>query len=76
MRARFPSVRHPRSFYDVFGVAAIGVAVMAVVLSVWHGTFVRGEMVVFIAIVFLWAVWAVDKILEDAVEESRREQRR
>lgn len=76
MYVRLPSVRHPKSFYDVFGVIVIGIVVMTIVLSIWHGTFVRREMVVFIAIVFLWAVWAIDKILEHSVEESRRKQRR
>lgn len=75
MHVRLPSVRHPQSFYDVFGVAVIGVVIMAAVLSIWHGTFVRREMVVFIAIVFVWAVWAVDKILEYSTEEARYEQR-
>lgn len=76
MHARFPSVRKPRSFYDVFGVVACGIVVMAAVLAVWHGTLVRREMVAFMAIVFLWAVWAVDRVLDHAIEETRHERRR
>ncbi|WP_254530766.1 hypothetical protein [Natrinema gelatinilyticum] len=66
MIARFPSIRHPRSFYDVFGVVATAVAVMAVVLAVRYGSVVRLEMVLLMTIVFFWVVWAIERILEEA----------
>jgi hypothetical protein len=36
---------------------------MGIVLHYWHGTVVRLEMLVFIGIVFLWAGWAVYRVL-------------
>ncbi|PGF17796.1 hypothetical protein CP556_17950 [Natrinema sp. CBA1119] len=66
MNVRLPSVRHPHSFYDVFGVIATAVAIMALVLAVRYSSVVRLEMVVFMAIVFLWVGWAVHGILEQS----------
>ncbi|MCU4743514.1 hypothetical protein [Natronoglomus mannanivorans] len=64
MDVRLPNVRDPRSFYDVFATIGVSTVVMAVVLSIWHGTFVRLEMIVFIGIVFLWGAWAINNILD------------
>ncbi|ELZ20040.1 hypothetical protein [Natrinema limicola] len=75
MDARLPSVRHPHSFYDVFGVVAAAVAIMALVLMIRHGSIVRIEMVAFMAIVFLWAGWAIERILTESEEQSKRRQR-
>jgi len=76
MHIRLPSVRHPHSFYDVFGVAATAVAIMALVLTIWHGSVIRIEMVVLIAIVFLWAGWAIERILAESEEQSKQRGRR
>lgn len=75
MNVRVPSVRHPHTFYDVFGVVAAAVAIMALVLAVWYGEVVRIEMAVFVTVVFLWAGWAIERILAEAKERSRRQQR-
>ncbi|MFB6293483.1 MAG: hypothetical protein ABEH60_04400 [Halonotius sp.] len=64
MYRRLPSIRQPQAFYDVFGVVIAGVLVVAAVLSLWHGTVVRVEMAVFIGLVFLWAAWAIYRVLE------------
>lgn len=76
MNVHVPSVRRPRSFYDVFGVVAIGVVVVAIVLTLWHGSFVRVEMVAFMAVLFLWATWAINEILEHAADDTRPRQNR
>ncbi|WP_254768651.1 hypothetical protein [Salinilacihabitans rarus] len=68
---RLPSLRRPRTFYDVFGVAMIAIVTMAVVLAIWHGTLVRREMVVLLALVALWAAWAVGQILDRAANDRR-----
>lgn len=70
MYIRLPSIRQPQSFYDIFGVSVIGVVIAALVLSIWHGTFVRFEMVMFITIVFLWDAWAINRILDKGVNQS------
>ncbi len=75
MEARAPSIRNPRSFYDVFGVAISAIAVMAAVLYVWHGSIVRLEMVTFVAVVFFWVGWAIDKILERSAQRTGRDRR-
>lgn len=76
MSVRLPSVRHPRSFYDVFSIVTGSVAIMAIVLTVWYGTLVRLEMVVFMAIVFIWAFWAIERILSTTKQRSKRHQNR
>ncbi|MFD1564393.1 hypothetical protein ACFR99_12630 [Haloarchaeobius amylolyticus] len=76
MNVQLPSVRHPHSFYDVFGVVATAVAIMALVLTVRHGSVVRIEMVAFMAIVFLWAGWAIERILAESEEQSKRRRQR
>lgn len=74
MHVRLPSVRRPRTFFDIFGIIVISIGLMAAVLTIWHGTIVRLEMVVFIILVFGWAAWAVDKVLERSVETAKRKQ--
>lgn len=74
MSVRLPSVRDPHSFYDVFGVVAAAVTVMALVLAVRYGTVVRIEMVVFVMLVFLWAVWAIERILHQSEAQSEQRQ--
>ncbi|ADB60966.1 hypothetical protein Htur_2083 [Haloterrigena turkmenica DSM 5511] len=73
--ARLPSVRHPASFFDVFTVTAVSIVVVAVVLTIWHGTFVRTEMGVFTVLLFGWVAWAVNRILEESVQRSDRTRR-
>ncbi|SIS15694.1 hypothetical protein SAMN05421752_11529 [Natronorubrum thiooxidans] len=72
MDVRLPSVRHPHSFYDVFGIVAAGVVIMALILTIWYGTIIRIEMTVFIVIIFLWAGWAIERILAESEEQSKR----
>ncbi|SIR82456.1 hypothetical protein [Natronorubrum thiooxidans] len=74
--ARVPSVRRPRSFFDVFTITAVSITVVALVLTIWRGSFIRLEMGVFAVIVFGWVVWAVDRILQESVEQSKRAQKR
>lgn len=71
MYRRLPSIRQPRAFYDVFGVVVVGVIVVAAILSVWHGTIIRIEMAAFIGILFLWAAWAIYRILEQYPAKTR-----
>jgi hypothetical protein len=68
MELRLPSVRAPQSLYDVYVVSVAGTIVMALVLHVWHGSFVRIEMGIFIGAVFLWAGWATYRVLGRYVE--------
>jgi hypothetical protein len=63
MELRLPSIRDPQSLYDVYLVTVLGTVAMGIVLHYWHGTVVRLEMLVFIGIVFLWAGWAVYRVL-------------
>ncbi|WP_137288249.1 hypothetical protein [Natronorubrum halophilum] len=63
---RLPSVREPTSFFDVFTVTVVSITVVAVILAVWHGSFVRLEMGVFSVFVFAWVIWAITHILEEA----------
>jgi hypothetical protein len=71
MYRRLPSLRQPRAFYDVFGVAVVGTIIVAAVLSMSHGTVVRIEMAVFSGLLFLWAAWAIFQILEQYPGKTR-----
>jgi hypothetical protein len=75
MSVRLPSVRHPHTFYDVFGVVAAAVAIMALVLAVRYGSIVRLEMAVFMTLVFFWAGWAIERILAESKDRSRQRRR-
>ncbi|MFA9427200.1 hypothetical protein [Natronorubrum sp. A-ect3] len=68
---RLPSVRRPVTFFDVFTVTVMSIALVAAVLAIWHGSFVRIEMGAFIVIVFGWVIWAVNRILKRSVQQSR-----
>ncbi|MFC4543730.1 hypothetical protein ACFO5R_17525 [Halosolutus amylolyticus] len=57
----------------MFGVVVISIGLMAAILTVWHGTIVRIEMVAFGLLVLVWVLWAVDRILERSVERAKRE---
>lgn len=63
MYRRFPSIREPRGFYDVFGVLVGGVLVVAAILTLWHRTIIRIEMAIFSGLLFLWAGWAIYRML-------------
>ncbi|WP_222918638.1 hypothetical protein [Natrinema sp. SYSU A 869] len=76
MGVRLPSVRHPHSFYDVFSVVVAAVAIMALVLTIRYGSVIRLEMAVFMTVVFLWVGWAIERILAESKDRSRRQQRR
>lgn len=67
MEYRLPSIRAPQSFYDVFTVAVTATVLVAVVLSVFHGTIVRVEMVALLFIVSIWVAWAINRILAQQV---------
>lgn len=76
MSVRLPSVRHPHSFYDVFGVVMTAVTIMALALAIRYGAVIRLEMAVFMAIVFLWAAWAIERILAESKTRSKQQSRR
>ncbi|QSW99055.1 hypothetical protein [Haloterrigena alkaliphila] len=69
---RVPSVRRPTSFFDVFMVTAGSIALVALVLAIWHGSFARIEMGVFTLLLFVWVAWAVNRILRESVREEER----
>ena len=73
--SRLPSVRRPTSFFDVFTVTAVSITVVALILAVWHGSFVRIEMAAFTVLVFGWVVWAINRILKESVQQSTRGRR-
>ncbi len=73
---RLPSVRRPATFFDVFTVTAVSIALVATVLAIWHGSFVRVEMGAFIALIFIWVVWAINRILNESIRGSERTRRR
>jgi len=73
MGVRLPSVRHPHSFYDVFSVVAAAVAAMALILTVRYGSVIRVEMAVFMTFIFLWAGWAIERILSESEKRSKRQ---
>ncbi|WP_255171702.1 hypothetical protein [Natrononativus amylolyticus] len=69
--ARFPSVRTPRTFYDVFGIAVLTVAVLAAIATVRGGALTGVEVAAVLAAVALWTAWAVQRVLERAADDER-----
>ncbi|ESS08043.1 MAG: hypothetical protein A07HN63_02061 [uncultured archaeon A07HN63] len=74
MYRRLPSIRQPKAFYDVFGIAVIGTLIVTSILTMWHGTFVRIEMAVFSGLLFVWAGWAIYRILSEYSGKTRLSQ--
>lgn len=70
MYRRLPSLRQPRTFYDVFGVVIGGVFLVGGLLSIWHDTIIRIEMAVFSGLLFLWAAWAIYHLLEQYPKQT------
>ena len=71
MNRRFPRIKEPRTFYDVFSVVVVGLLFVTTVLSVWRGTIIRIEMAVFSGFLFLWVVWAIGQILNQPPRKKR-----
>lgn len=60
---RLPSIRAPRSVWDLLAVALAYVALEYVVLRVTGQRIVRQELVVVAVAVFVWMGWAIYRIL-------------
>jgi hypothetical protein len=60
---RAPSLRNPRSFWDIFTVLCGYVLVEYVVLQLTGSFLIEQELVVVATVVFIWASWAVYHIL-------------
>ena len=63
---RPPSIRDPRSIWDVFAVLVAYVLLEYVALQVTGSLLLRQELVVIAIIVVLWTMWAVLQILSAA----------
>ena len=66
---RLPSLRHPRSLYDVLTISLVGVVVMALALDISRVPIVRTETVAGFALIVLWNMWAITTILDEARTE-------
>jgi len=67
---RAPSLRNPRSFWDVFAVLCGYVLLEYITLQVTGSLLVEQELVVVAIAVFFWAAWAVYRILVRVESES------
>lgn len=63
---RPPSLRDPRSIWDVFAVLMAYVLLEHLVLRVTGSLIVRQELVVIAILVVLWTMWAFLRILSRA----------
>lgn len=70
---RPPSIRDPRSIWDVLSVVGAYILLELIALWISGSVLVRTELVVLAAAVFLWMAWAILRILDRAREEHRRE---
>jgi len=59
---RPPSIRNPRSFWDVFAVLCFYVLVEYVVLQFTGSFLIEQELVVIAIAIFCWAAWAIYRI--------------
>jgi len=62
---RLPSIRDPRSVWDLLAVLLAYVALEYAVLEVTGQRIVRQELVVVAIAVFAWTAWAVFRILSN-----------
>lgn len=63
---RRPSIREPRSIWDVLAVLAAYALLEYVVLRVTGSPAVRGELVVVGIAVLLWTIWATLRVLDES----------
>lgn len=63
---RRPSLRNPRSIWDVLAVLAAYALFEYVVLRTTGSPAVRGELVVVGIAVFIWTVWAALRVLDES----------
>lgn len=72
MRDVLPSVRDPQRFWDVFGVVLGYVVVLWIVLHLSNSPIVRAETVLGTALVCVWTMWAIRRILDRAARSGLR----
>lgn len=65
-RMRKPSIRNPRSIWDVFFVGGVFLLSGYVLLQLVADFTVRRELVVVAIIVALWMVWAVLHVIKES----------
>ena len=63
---RAPSIRNPRSFWDVFAVLCLYVLIEYIVLQLTGSFLIEQELVVIAIAVFFWAAWAIYRIFARA----------
>lgn len=68
---RLPSIRHPRSIWDVLAVLFAYFVLEYIVLHVTGSPIVRQGLVVVAIIVVLWTVWAILRILSLSMYSDR-----
>lgn len=73
---RRPSLRNPRSIWDVLAVLVAYAFLEYAVLQVTGSSIVRGELVVVGIAVLLWTVWASFRVLELHMAQSGDSRRR
>lgn len=72
---RRPSIRNPRSLWDILAVFAVYLLLEYIVLQITGSYIIRQELVIIAIIVVLWTVWAVLRILSLADEQKRTNNR-
>lgn len=63
---RRPSIRNPRSIWDVIAVLAAYILFEYTVLRITGNLLIRQELVVVGIIVVLWVIWAAFHVLEES----------
>lgn len=63
---RRPSIRNPRSIWDVIAVMATYILIEYTVLQLTGDLLIRQELVVVGIIVVLWVIWAAFHILNES----------
>lgn len=68
---RSPSIRYPRSLWDILAVVFAYFALEYIVLQLTELPIVRQGLIVVAIIVILWTVWAVSRILSLSMYSNR-----
>ena len=69
---RWPSIRNPRSIWDIFAVLIAYLLVEYIVLRITGSFIVQQELVIIAILVAIWALWAILRILSNSPKSNMR----
>lgn len=69
---RLPSIRDPRSIWDIFAVLSVYLILEYIVLRITGLFIVQQELVIIAILLVFWTMWAILRILSTSSESDER----